>query len=194
MDSSLKLRNVPSMFKEWASHFDTPIGRCGLAWTEAGLTGVQLPEADAEQTVARITRHGAELMKEADVPPEIAEVIAALKAFLAGDPTDFDGQRLDMARHSAFERAAYDALRKVPWGQTVTYGDLASAIGRPGGAQAIGTAMGRNSWPVIVPCHRVLGANGWLGGFSAPGGTLTKKALLAREGVYPDGGQLKLFE
>tara|TARA_R110002051_G_scaffold21191_4_gene56576 strand:+ start:8044 stop:8592 length:549 start_codon:yes stop_codon:yes gene_type:complete len=182
------------MFKEWASHFDTPIGRCGLAWTEAGLTGVQLPEADPEQTVARITRHGAELMKEADVPPEIAEVIAALKAFLAGDPTGFDGQRLDMARHSAFERAAYDALRKVPWGQTVTYGDLASAIGRPGGAQAIGTAMGRNSWPVIVPCHRVLGANGWLGGFSAPGGTLTKKALLAREGVYPDGGQLKLFE
>ncbi len=70
------------MFKEWASHFDTPIGRCGLAWTEAGVTGVQLPESDPEQTVARITRHGADLVKEADVPPEIAEVITALKTFL----------------------------------------------------------------------------------------------------------------
>ena len=63
-----------------------------------------------------------------------------------------------------------------------------------GAARAIGVAMGRNSWPLIVPCHRVLGANGWLGGFSAPGGTVTKKALLAREGVWPDGGQMALFE
>ena len=99
-----------------------------------------------------------------------------------------------MARHSAFEQAAYAALRKVTWGQTVTYGDLAHALGDPGAARAIGVAMGRNSWPLIVPCHRVLGANGWLGGFSAPGGTVTKKALLEREGVYPDGGQLALFE
>jgi methylated-DNA-[protein]-cysteine S-methyltransferase len=182
------------MFKEWGSHFDTPIGRCGLAWTEAGVTGVQLPESDPEQTVARITRHGAELVKEADVLPEIAEVITALKTFLSGEPTSFDGLRLDMDRHSAFERGAYDALRKVGWGKTVTYGELAATIGRPNGAQAIGMAMGRNSWPVIVPCHRVLGSNGWLGGFSAPGGLLTKKALLAREGVYPDGGQLTLFE
>ena len=182
------------MFKEWASHFDTLIGRCGLAWTEAGLTGVQLPEADPKQTVARIPRHGAERVEESEVPPQIAEVIAALKAFLSGEPTGFDGLQLDMERHSAFERAAYEALRKVGWGNTVTYGELAEAIGRPNGAQAIGMAMGRNSWPVIVPCHRVLGANGWLGGFSAPGGIMTKKMLLAREGVYPDGGQLQLFE
>nr|WP_321441940.1 methylated-DNA--[protein]-cysteine S-methyltransferase [uncultured Hyphomonas sp.] len=194
MDLRLRLAILLCMLEEWAFEFRTAIGRCGLAWTEAGVTGVQLPGADPEGSLARLTLQGAKKVKAADVPPEIVEVIADLKTFLSGRPTGFDGLRLDMKRHSAFERAAYEALRKVPWGQTVTYGELAAAVGRPNGAQAIGTAMGRNSWPVIVPCHRVLGANGWLGGFSAPGGMLTKKALLAREGVYPDGGQLKLFE
>lgn len=182
------------MFDECASHFETPIGACGLIWGKAGLTGVQLPEATLTQTDARLVRNGASLVDEADVPAEIAAVMTALRRFLAGEPTAFDDVRLDMHRHSAFERAAYAALRKVPWGETVTYGELAETIGKPGGAQAIGMAMGRNSWPLIVPCHRVLGANGWLGGFSAPGGTVTKKALLEAEGVYPDGGQMALFE
>lgn len=179
---------------ESACLFDTAIGPCGLAWSEAGLTGVQLPEASPEQTAARITRHGAALVDESDVPAEIARVVAALRGFLSGEPTGFEDVRLDMHRRSAFEQAAYEALCKVPWGKTVTYGDLAAAVGKPHGAQAIGMAMGRNSWPLIVPCHRVLGANGWLGGFSAPGGTVTKKALLEAEGVFPDGGQMALFE
>ena len=194
MDSRFKLRNVLFMFKEWASQFDTPIGSCGLAWSEAGLTGVQLPEATPEQTAARLTRHGAQLVDEGDAPPHVAAVMAALREFLAGKPTCFGDVTLDMSRHSAFERAAYEALRKVSWGQTITYGDLARSLGQSGAARAIGMAMGRNSWPLIVPCHRVLGANGWLGGFSAPGGAVTKKALLEREGVYPDGGQMALFE
>jgi methylated-DNA-[protein]-cysteine S-methyltransferase len=179
---------------ESACLFDTAIGPCSLAWSEAGLTGVQLPEASAEETAARICRHGAALTDAADAPPEAARAMAALQAFLSGEPTGFDGIALDMQRHSPFEQAAYAALRRVAWGRTVTYGELAAAVGKPNGAQAIGMAMGRNSWPVIVPCHRVLGANGWLGGFSAPGGTVTKKALLEREGVYPDGGQMALFE
>ena len=179
---------------ESACLFDTAIGRCGLAWSEAGLTGVQLPEASEEAARKRLVRHGAALVDETDVPAGIAEVVAALRAFLVGEPTVFHEVELDMRRHSAFEQAAYLALRQVPWGETVTYGDLATALGEPGAARAIGVAMGRNSWPLIVPCHRVLGANGWLGGFSAPGGTVTKKALLAREGVWPDGGQMALFE
>ncbi|MCA8901520.1 MAG: methylated-DNA--[protein]-cysteine S-methyltransferase [Hyphomonas sp.] len=174
--------------------FETRIGNCGIAWNEAGLTGVQLPGKTREEDLAWLTRHGAELVDEADVPAHVAGIIAALRAFLAGEETDFSGVTLDMRRHSDFERAAYEALRKVGWGKTVTYGDLAAAVGKPNGAQAIGMAMGRNSWPLIVPCHRVLGAGGWLGGFSAPGGTVTKKALLEREGVYPDGGQMALFE
>ena len=179
---------------ETACQFETAVGVCGISWNERGLTGFQLPEDSPAKTLARITRHGAKPVNAADAPPEIARVIAALRAFLSGEPTGFDDVTLDMQRHSAFEQAAYAALRKVGWGRTVTYGELAAAVGQPNGAQAIGMAMGRNSWPVIVPCHRVLGANGWLGGFSAPGGTLTKKALLAREGVYPDGGQMALFE
>ena len=179
---------------EKVSRFDTEIGPCGLAWSEAGLTGVYLPEATPEKMAARLMRNGAKPVNAADVPGDIAAAMDALRAFLSGEPTAFDDVTLDMHRHSDFERAAYDALRKVAWGETVTYGELAGRIGRAGGAQAIGMAMGRNSWPLIVPCHRVLGANGWLGGFSAPGGTVTKKALLEREGVYPDGGQMALFE
>lgn len=179
---------------ESACLFDSAIGACGLAWSRDGLTGIQLPMESCEKTTARITRYGATGLAEADVAGGIPAIIAALKAFLSGQPTDFAHVRLDMQRHSAFEQATYAALRKVPWGQTVTYGDLARALGDPGAARAVGVALGRNSWPLIVPCHRVLGAQGWIGGFSAPGGTLTKKALLEREGVYPDGGQLALFE
>ncbi|MEZ5945368.1 MAG: methylated-DNA--[protein]-cysteine S-methyltransferase [Hyphomonas sp.] len=174
--------------------FETVIGACGLTWSDAGLTGVQLPEATVAKSLARLTRHGAQPVDAASVPEEIGGVIAALRAFLSGDETGFNQVRLDMHRHSAFEQEAYEALRKVAWGKTVTYGDLAATVGKPNGAQAIGMAMGRNSWPLIVPCHRVLGANGWLGGFSAPGGTVTKKSLLEREGVFPDGGQMALFE
>ena len=120
--------------------------------------------------------------------------MAALKAFTSGIPTGFQDIRLDMHRHGAFEQAVYAVLRQVPWGETVTYGWLAKTAGQPLGAQAVGMAMGRNSWPLVVPCHRVLAAGGKTGGFSAYGGVTTKAALLQREGVYLDGGQMALFE
>ena len=88
-----------------------------------------------------------------------------------------------MRRHSAFEQAAYLALRQVPWGETVTYGDLATALGEPGAGRAIGVAMGRNSWPLIVPCHRVLAAPGRIDGIPTNGGAVTRARLLSLEGA-----------
>ena len=122
-------------------------------------------------------------------------VIASLRAFLSGVPTSFNDVTLDFSGLSEFEAALYRALRAVPWGETVSYGDLARHIGEGNGAaRGVGVAMGRNPWPLIVPCHRVLTSEGKLGGFSAPGGGRTKSALLAREGVHLDGGQLALFD
>lgn len=182
--------DVPQMF-ESATTFDTPAGLCGLAWTEAGLTRVRPFAA----SLAKAVKPGALLVPESEAPAHITATITALRAFLAGEPIAFDDTILDMSGLSDFEAALYRALRGVGWGETLSYGDLARRIGADAGAaRAVGVVMGRNPWPLIVPCHRVLTSDGKLGGFSAPGGAASKAALLAREGVHFDGGQLALFE
>lgn len=181
------------MFESFVT-FDTPAGACGLAWTGAGLRRVR-PFEESEETAAHLFRPGSARVAERDAPAHITAIIADLRAFLAGKPASFDEVALDTQGITEFEAALYAALRTVGWGETVSYGDLARRIGADTGAsRAVGAAMGRNPWPLIVPCHRVLTSDGRLGGFSAPGGTRTKTALLAREGVHLDGGQLALFE
>ncbi len=104
---------------------------------------------------------------------------AALKAILAGrQPNKFPP--LDLAG-TAFQKSVWHALRKIPVGRTKSYGEIAQAIGRPKAVRAVGGACGANPVPVLVPCHRVLAANGKIGGFS--GGLERKRRLLAREGV-----------
>ncbi len=180
---------------ESAVTFDTPAGACGLAWSDAGLTRVRPFEESVASAAARVSKQGATVVPETEAPPHIAAVIAALRTFHTGAPTAFDDVALDFTRLSDFEAGLYRALRAVRWGETVSYGELARRTGADtSAARAVGLAMGRNPWPVIVPCHRVLTSEGKLGGFSAPGGRRTKSALLAREGVRLDGGQLALFE
>ena len=104
---------------------------------------------------------------------------------LAGAPQDFSGVRLDLAGTAPFARRVYDALRQVPPGAVVTYGELAGAVGSPGAARAVGGVMAHNPLPLLVPCHRVVAAGGRLGGFSAPGGVRTKSELLALEAQGP---------
>ncbi|MBP7002344.1 MAG: methylated-DNA--[protein]-cysteine S-methyltransferase [Amaricoccus sp.] len=125
--------------------------------------------------------------RPAPPPPDAAAAIAGIVAHVAGAPADFDGLSLDEAGVEPFERQVYAALRRVARGETTTYGALAAAVGAPGAAREVGAAMGRNPWPIVVPCHRVLAAEGRLGGFSAPGGAETKRRLLALEGVHPGG-------
>jgi methylated-DNA-[protein]-cysteine S-methyltransferase len=90
---------------------------------------------------------------------------------------------LDMERVPEFNRRVYAAARAIPPGETLTYGEVAERIGERGAAQAVGQALGRNPFPIVVPCHRVLAAGGGLGGFSAPGGVDTKRCMLAIEGA-----------
>jgi methylated-DNA-[protein]-cysteine S-methyltransferase len=162
--------------------FDTAIGACGLAWGPAGVTGVHLPEANAADTLARL----GERFPGADprpVPPTIAAVIDRIVAVLAGASDDLADVDLDLRGRSGFECRAYSVARAIPPGATLTYGEVAARIGNAGLARAVGRAMAGNPFPIIVPCHRVLGADGSIGGFSAHGGPTTKRRMLLAEGV-----------
>lgn len=161
--------------------FETRVGPCGIAWGEAGLVAVQLPERDSATTEQRLRDKG---VHGAEAPSaEIADCIAGLQAYFEGEAVEFGGLPLDWRRVGSSDRAIYELLRQVPFGTMVTYGDLANRAGMPGGAQAIGEAMSRNPWPILVPCHRVVAASGRLGGFSAFGGAMLKRKLLAMEGA-----------
>ncbi|HET9627319.1 MAG TPA: methylated-DNA--[protein]-cysteine S-methyltransferase [Kofleriaceae bacterium] len=161
--------------------FPTAIGACGIAWSARGVvTRILLPDADPARTRAALSRGG---LGEADPPPAIAAAIARLTQHVAGAPADLSAIELDMTGVPDFHREVYAEARRIPCGRTVSYGALATALGKPGAARAVGQAMGKNPFPIVVPCHRVLAANHASGGFSAPLGLTTKAQLLAAEGV-----------
>jgi methylated-DNA-[protein]-cysteine S-methyltransferase len=171
--------------------FDTPLGTCAIAWGPGGVVGVQLPEADAMATRSRMQRRFPRL-PEALPPPEAAAAVGAIQALLRGERVDLQGIRLDMAGVPEFHQRAYALARTLAVGETLTYGEMARRLGEPGAARAVGQAMGSNPFAPVVPCHRVLAAGGRSGGFSAPGGALTKLRMLAIEGAAPHG-QPSLF-
>jgi methylated-DNA-[protein]-cysteine S-methyltransferase len=162
--------------------FDTAIGRCGIAWGERGIVGVQLPESRTAATRAQLGRRFPGAV-EARPAPTVRRAIARLTALLDGEAVDLSDLPLDLQPLPAFQRRVYEVARSIPVGATLTYGELAMRMGEPGAARAVGQALGANPWPIIVPCHRVLAAGGKPGGFSAPGGVATKLRLLATEGA-----------
>jgi methylated-DNA-[protein]-cysteine S-methyltransferase len=172
--------------------FETAIGRCGIAWTGDGLVAISLPHSRDERTREQLRRRapGAD---ERTPPAPVCEAIDRIVALLDGEPSDLDGIELDLDGVEPFDRRVAAAARSIGPGQTVTYGELAARIGADGAAREVGAALGRNRFPVVVPCHRVVAADGRLGGFSAPGGTETKRLLLAIERRHGDG-PLTLFD
>jgi len=113
------------------------------------------------------------------LPPRLAEAVAALRAYDKGTPPAHP-VRLDLAGTS-FQHAVWRRLLTIPAGSVTTYSTLARSIGRPNGARAVGAAVGRNPVTILIPCHRVVGANGRLTGYAW--GLAMKRALLAHEGV-----------
>ena len=172
--------------------FETPIGRCGIAWTAVGIAGVQLPEAHDTLTDARIRERCREA-PSGTPPPDVQRAIEGILALLRREESDLGAIALDMDGVPQFHRRVYEAARAIPPGSTLSYGDVAARIGTPGSARAVGQALGRNPFPLIVPCHRVLAAGGKVGGFSANGGIATKLRLLSIESGGADG-QLALFD
>ncbi|WP_372524710.1 methylated-DNA--[protein]-cysteine S-methyltransferase [Piscinibacter sp.] len=174
------------------AHFDTAIGRCGIAWGERGVVGVQLPQSNGDAT--RPPRRDL-AARQTTPPPEVQAAIDGIVALLRGEPVDLRGVALDMDGVPPLHRRVYEVARDIAPGATLSYGEISARLGDPGSARAVGQALGRNPFPLIVPCHRVLAAGGKAGGFSAPGGVTTKLRLLEIEGAVlgPGGGEPQLF-
>ncbi|WP_193177105.1 methylated-DNA--[protein]-cysteine S-methyltransferase [Oricola nitratireducens] len=178
------------MSRTFVMLFDTAIGRCGIAWGDNGILAVSFPESDDAKTLQRLRRRAPDAREIADAsqaPGEIAQAVAGIRALAEGEDVGFDDARLDMQGVSPFERSVYALTCKIAPGETRTYGDLARDLGDVALSRQVGQALGNNPVPIIVPCHRVVGAGGTMTGFSAPGGTDTKRRLLKIEGaIGPD--------
>lgn len=173
---------------------ETALGAMGIAWSDRGLARLQLPGLSPHDTLRRLTaRRGqpgfpadhpaASPARQDALPAAMIELAQALRRYAMGDVTTFEGVPLDLDGIDPLDLDIYRATRALRFGETITYGELAARAGHPGKAREAGLAMASNRTPLVVPCHRVLAANGGIGGFSAPGGTGTKLRLLGLEGV-----------
>jgi methylated-DNA-[protein]-cysteine S-methyltransferase len=161
-----------------STEFDTTIGRCGIAWQGDTIVAVRLPGTKSRAT--------------SDPPAAVQPVIDAIVALLQGERVDLSWVPVDMTGVPEFNRRVYQAARTIPVGSTATYGDIAGLLGAPHAARAVGKALARNPFAIVVPCHRVVGSGGEVGGFSAEGGVNTKIRMLAIEGARAE--QVSLFE
>jgi methylated-DNA-[protein]-cysteine S-methyltransferase len=163
--------------------FETAMGFCAIAWSDAGVARFQLPTKSVE-AAARLMKRRAPAAEPGAPPDNIVAVVAAAKRYFDGEETDFSHVQLDLEGEDPFFAKIYGALRRVGWGRTTTYGVLAAEVGAGReAARDVGQAMAKNPAPLIIPCHRVLAAGGKIGGFSAPGGSGTKLRMLELEGV-----------
>lgn len=160
--------------------FDTAIGACGLVWGENGIVGTQLPLPDSIDFAGRLQRRFPDA-EAAEPPPQIQRIIASIVALMRGETRDFLDVELDMEDVEDFNRRVYALTRAIPPGRTRSYGEIATDLGDLALSRAVGQALGENPFPIIVPCHRVLGSNGKVGGFSANGGVETKMRMLSIE-------------
>lgn len=163
------------------SLFPTPLGDCGIAWNQEVIVGTHLPERTSAATAQRFAARTK--ASEGTPPPYVQRAIASITALLEGEKTDLSDIACDFSQVEKFAAKVYAATRAIPAGQTLTYGDIALQLGDKQFAQNVGRTLGRNPLPIIVPCHRVLGANAKLTGFSAYGGVDTKLKILTIEGA-----------
>ena len=156
--------------------FDTPFGRCGIAWSGRELTGFRLPETGEAVRLVAPT--------EADLPAWVTAITTRVCAHLAGRLEDFSDLPYAWSSVSDFKREVYLQTLRISPGTTSTYGAIARALGLDNeGARAVGVALGANPWPLVIPCHRVVSSSGAMTGFSGPGGIRTKTRLLVLEGA-----------
>jgi len=158
-----------------SARFSTVLGVCSLRWSEAEVTGFSLPEtSEIAPTIAPPT----------DLPDDIAALIERVRQHLRGIAQDFSDVSFAWETVTPFQQAVLRATLAIGPGHTASYGEIATAIGEPlSSSRAVAAALGANPWPLLVPCHRIVGADGKMTGFSGPGGVRTKVRLLALEGA-----------
>jgi methylated-DNA-[protein]-cysteine S-methyltransferase len=169
-----------------ASHyqlFETAAGVAAIGWKDACVTSLRLPAPtapDAERAILRRLPHAT----RAEPPARIGAAIDAAIRYFEGEQVEFFEVPVNLGEQSPFFAQVYDRVRQLGWGETTTYGAIAHGLGAgPEYARDVGQAMAANPVPLIVPCHRVLAAGGKIGGFSAPGGSMSKARMLELEGV-----------
>jgi methylated-DNA-[protein]-cysteine S-methyltransferase len=167
--------------------FETAIGRCGIAWGDEGIVGLQLPEAGVRAARDRLQRRfpGA---REEKPSAAVARVIDDVVALLAGEARDLSKVALDMRSVAPFHRQVYEAARTIPAGKTLTYGEIATRIGAPGSARAVGQALGRNPFPIVVPCHACSPRAGRPGGSPPKAASTPSSGCSRSKGQRPAGG------
>jgi methylated-DNA-[protein]-cysteine S-methyltransferase len=167
--------------------FDSTIGRCGIAWGASGVLAVQLPEAREIETRRRLLRQYPDARERRPcLNAEIA--IEAIAALLRSQPSDFSDVTLDMRGMPPFNRRVYELARSIPRGETVTLAEFARQLGATGATHAVGQAIGRNPFAILVPCHRVLASDGEADRFSMNGGAVSRRRLLSLEGALAKSG------
>jgi methylated-DNA-[protein]-cysteine S-methyltransferase len=151
---------------------DGPLGRIILTFTPKGLAALEFAEEPGEMDLGPSS------------PPDsmdpVIRVVKELYGFFAGAPTDFRDLPLDL-QGTPFQLRVWQELRRIPWGDTISYRELARRAGSPKAFRAVGQANACNPIPIIIPCHRVISADGGLGGFSS--GLWRKRWLLDHEGA-----------
>jgi methylated-DNA-[protein]-cysteine S-methyltransferase len=156
---------------------ETDFGWVGIAASPRGLLSVTLPQPTEAMALHRLRDRWPEARPAAE--GESAEIGDRLRRYFAGQTVSFDEVLLDMSQATSFQQRVWEVTRAIPRGQTRTYGEIARQVGSPRAARAVGQAMANNPWPVIVPCHRVLGSDGRLTGFG--GGLEMKRRMLEIE-------------
>ena len=163
--------------------FDTGIGRCGIAWSDYGVVGVQLPEAREIETRGRMLRQYPEA-RELPPPPDVEMAVEGIVALLRGQASDFSDVTLDMSGIHAFNARVYAYVRTIPRGETLTNGEVAAKLRASGAAHSVAQAISKNPFMLIVPCHRVLEAGSYTDKISPNGGAISKRRLLSLEGAH----------
>jgi methylated-DNA-[protein]-cysteine S-methyltransferase len=162
--------------------FDTAIGRCGIAWGDSGIVGVQLPEQREIETRRRLFRLHPDA-RELRPPLNVEMAIEGIAALLRGEPADLSEVMLDLSGIHAFNARVYAFTRTIPRGETRTYGEVAASLRASGAVHSVSQAIARNPFVIIVPCHRVLEAGGYADKISPNGGSISKRRLLSIEGA-----------
>lgn len=158
--------------------FKTPLGWCAMLGRGDVLSRLTFGHRTAELALEWLKADREFNVRRSSWNPELADRISAV---LAGEPDDLRDVEVDLEHLTPFARKVCAACRRIPWGQTRSYGQLAAVAGRPGAARAVGSVMAKNRVPLVVPCHRVIASGGHLGGYSAPQGISLKRRLLAME-------------
>ena len=175
------------------SIFDTGIGRCGIAWSHAGIVGVQLPEAREIETRKRLFKLYPDA-REQRPPVSVETAIEGIVALLRGEPADLSDVTLDLNGIHAFNARVYAFTRGIPRGETLTYGEVAARLRASGAVHSVTQALARNPFVIIVPCHRVLEAGGYADKISPNGGVISKRRLLSIEGARSTTASKTLFD